>query len=131
MNDSPKFLSAVPVLPAADLTETIAFYMQRLGFALEFHVDESAGVCRGGAHIHLWSCQDRAIAENTSCRVNVAGIDHLYEEYQTQQVIHPHGELAEKPWGTREFTALDLNGNALTFTEAVVSPEQRRRDRTD
>ncbi|MBW4580949.1 MAG: VOC family protein [Tildeniella nuda ZEHNDER 1965/U140] len=124
-----KFLSAVPVLPAVDIAATIAFYEQQLGFTTDFQYDDYAGLRRGGAQLHLWQCGDRQIAENTSCRINVSGITQLYEEYQTQAVIHPNGELATKPWGMIEFTVLDLNGNCVVFAELPATAN--RRDRTD
>jgi len=129
MNSATKFLNAVPVLPAVDMTATIAFYEQQLGFSTEFQYDDYAGLRRGGAQIHLWQCGDRQLAENTSCRINVSGIASLYEEYQTQNLIHPNGELTTKPWGLSEFAVLDLNGNCVTFAEPPATVN--RRDRTD
>jgi hypothetical protein len=43
-----------PVLRVSDISRSLAFYRDRLGFAVEF-VYESfyAGVCRDGCHIHL------------------------------------------------------------------------------
>jgi hypothetical protein len=32
-------------------------------------------------------------------------------------VIHPNGVLETKPWGLKEFTVLDLDGNGITFYE--------------
>lgn len=124
-----KFLSAIPVLPAVDIAAATTFYEQKLGFTIDFASDDYAGLHRGGVQLHLWLTSDRSLAENTSCRVNVSGIDTLYEEYQTQNVIHPSGGLATKAWGLREFAVLDLNGNCLTFAETPST--SGRRDRTD
>jgi hypothetical protein len=44
-------------------------------------------------------------------------IEPLYEEYKASWVIHPNGLLETKPWGTKEFTILDLDKNAITFVE--------------
>jgi uncharacterized glyoxalase superfamily protein PhnB len=129
LTSTTKFLSAVLVLPAVDIAATIAFYEQKLGFTTEFQYDDYAGLRRGGAPLHLWQCSDRQLAENTSCRVNVSGIDAIYEEYQTQGIIHPNGALSTKPWGLREFTVLDPNGNCVVFAE--LPPTANRRDRTD
>ncbi|MBC7969143.1 MAG: VOC family protein [Verrucomicrobia bacterium] len=129
MNSVTKFLNAVPVLPAVDIGATIAFYEQQLGFTAEFQSDDYAGLRRGGAQLHLWQCGDRQVAENTSCRINISGIAPLYEEYQTQGIIHPNGALDTKPWGMSEFTVLDLNGNCVVFAEAPAT--SNRRDRTD
>jgi catechol 2,3-dioxygenase-like lactoylglutathione lyase family enzyme len=121
MSNVPEFLSAVPVLPALDINQAIAFYEQRLGFTTEFQYDDYAGLSRGKIQIHLWLCDDRYIAENSSCRVNVRQIETLYEQYQLQHVIHPNGSLVTKPWGIKEFTVLDLNGNAITLAEPMPS----------
>ncbi|MBW4695176.1 MAG: VOC family protein [Lyngbya sp. HA4199-MV5] len=128
LTSTTKFLSAVPVLPAVDLAITIAFYEQ-MGFTTEFQYEDYAGLRRGGASLHLWQCSDRQIAENTSCRINVSGIDALYEEYQTHGVIHPNGALTTRPWGLREFTVLDPSGNCVVFAEQPATVN--RRDRTD
>jgi hypothetical protein len=45
------------------------------------------------------------------------GIVTLYEHCQACQVVHPDGGLREQPWGTREFTILDPDRNAVTFFE--------------
>lgn len=129
MNAATKFLNAVPVLPAVDIAATIDFYQQKLGFTTEFQTDDYAGLRRGAAQLHLWQCSDRAIAEASSCRINVSGITQLYDDYQEQGVIHPNGALSVKPWGLSEFTVLDVNGNCVVFAE---SPSMSgRRDRTD
>lgn len=129
MNSTTKFLSAIPVLPAVDIAAAVAFYEQRLGFTTEFQSDDYAGLRRGGVQLHLWLSGDQELAANTSCRINVGGIEALYDEYQTQNLIQPDGELTTKLWGLREFTVLDLNGNCVTFAEPL--PTENRRDRTD
>ena len=42
-------------------------------------------------------------------------VDALYEEYKNKDVFCDKTQLADKPWGTREFAIYDLDGNALTF----------------
>lgn len=128
LTSTTKFLSAIPVLPAIDIAAAVAFYEQ-LGFTTDFESDDYAGLRRGGVQIHLWLSSDRPQAENPSCRINVSGIEALYEEYQTQNLIAPSGELTTKLWGLREFAVLDLNGNCVTFAEPPATVN--RRDRTD
>src|SRR5712691_6121837 len=93
------FKNAVPKQAAHDIFKAVEFYEQKLGFARTFVLDDYAGVARGPVEIHLWRCDDRYIAQNTACRVNVEGIEALYEEYRLSGVIHPNGALAMKPWG--------------------------------
>jgi Glyoxalase/Bleomycin resistance protein/Dioxygenase superfamily len=109
------FRNAVPKQAARDISEAVTFYEQKLGFARTFMLDDYAGVARGLVEIHLWRCADRYIAENTACRVDVEGIEALYEEYRLRGVIHPNGALETTPWGAKEFTILDLDGNGITF----------------
>ncbi|SRR5579883_976112 len=129
MNAMPKFLSAIPVLPAADIAATTTFYEQQLGFTTDFQSVDYASLRRGSIQLHLWQCRDRQIAENSRCRINVSGITQLYDEYQTQNVIHPSSVLSTEPWGLREFTVLDPNGNCVIFAESPAPTT--RRDRTD
>ena len=113
-------LSAIPVLPTLDLAESLAFYRERLGFVVTFHYDDYAGLQRDGVQVHLWLCQDPELPKDTSCRFQVSGIDELYQAYHAQGVIHPNGALETKPWGFREFTALDGDGNGLVFAEPLA-----------
>lgn len=110
---------ASPVLASLDLERTVAFYRAKLGFEQVYLVPGTWGiVARDGVRIHFWPCPDRAIAESTSCRVDVTGIDELFRELDAQGVVHPNARLADKPWGTREFGILDGDGNLITFAES-------------
>lgn len=107
----------VPKLPAANVKAALEFYRGKLGFVALFDYGDYAAVRRDSVEIHLWECQDKHIAENTACRIAVDGIEALYAEYQRAGVIHPNGALEQKPWGRKEFVALDLDGNGLFFFE--------------
>ncbi len=115
------FEHATPVLPALDLAQALDFYERRLGWRKVFCFPELgyAGLERNGATLHLWKCDDPEIPRNSSCRFRVRGVDALYAEYQAAGVVHPNGALELKPWGSREFIALDRDGNALHFAETT------------
>lgn len=110
---------AVPKFPAANVQDAITFYVQKMGFTMIFDYGDYAAVRRDAVEIHLWECQDRVIAENTACRVAVDDIETLYAEFQRAGVIHPNGPLETKPWGAKEFVALDLDGNGIFFFEDI------------
>ena len=112
-----EFTSAIPVLPASDIEASVAFYRDKLGFSLAFQYPEYAGVEFGPVQIHSSHCDDPEIAKSTSCRVNVLEVDALYEKAKKQGLVHPNGALEDKPWGFREFTAIDVCGNAIVFAE--------------
>jgi catechol 2,3-dioxygenase-like lactoylglutathione lyase family enzyme len=109
--------SAVPVLPSLDIDASVSFFREKLGFSLAFQYPDYAGVERGSVQIHFWHCGDPSIPKVTSCRVHLRGVDALHEEVKGQGVVHPNGPLSDKPWGFREFTALDPFGNAIVFAE--------------
>jgi uncharacterized glyoxalase superfamily protein PhnB len=113
------FKNAIPKHAARDIAKAVEFYVQKLGFRKVFLYDGGAVIMRDAVEIHLWQCDDKYIAENTACRVNVEGIEALYEEMRAQGAVHPNGRLETKPWGLKEFTVLDLDGNGITFAERV------------
>ncbi len=117
MSGSFEFRRAIPVFPAPNVTELVAFYRERLGFEEAFLYDDYAGVRRGPIEIHFWKCDDRHLAENTSCRVEVEGVETLYAEYQAASIIHPNGKLELKPWGFHEFSVADSAGNLIVFAQ--------------
>ena len=54
--------ATIPILPARDIAEAVAFYA-RLGFALMGDpYPDYALVRRDGCVIHFWRCADRVIA---------------------------------------------------------------------
>lgn len=110
------FISAIPKLASLDIQRSIAFF-EKVGFTQTAHYPDYGIVEQDGVQIHFWLCTDPAIPRATSCRVNVSGIDALFASYAKLGLIHPHDPLATKPWGLREFSILDLDGNLVTFAE--------------
>jgi hypothetical protein len=110
-------LRAVPVLAAPDIEQAAQLLEQHFGFTRVFLENESAEVSRDEVKLHLWSCSDRTIIDNTSCRIEVSGIDELYESGKAAGVLHPNGHLEKKPWGSHEFTILLPDASAITFVE--------------
>ena len=57
------------------------------------------------------------LAGTASCRIEVEGIDELYEELRAADVLHPVSRdgVDDTDFGTREFATLDLDGNLVTF----------------
>ena len=115
----PRFLRAVPLLPAPDIEAACTFYRTRLGFEVSFQYEDYAGLSRAGIDIHLWKCEDLRLPTQSSCRIAVRGIQALYRELEAAGLIHPNGRLEEKPWGFLEFTAVDGCGNSLVFAERL------------
>jgi catechol 2,3-dioxygenase-like lactoylglutathione lyase family enzyme len=114
----PTLNSADPVLASLDIERTVTFYCSRLGFARVYVEPGVWGiVTRDSIRIHFWACSDKNIAENAGCRVYVSGLDALFAELAPLGVVHPNASIEHKPWGSREFGILDLDGNLITFVE--------------
>ena len=113
-----EFISAVPIIPARDVDASAAWYRDRLAFEI-FHTERDYGIVgRGEAWIHFWGPSGIPPGKSdTMFRVGVRGIDSLYEHCQGEGIVHPNGLLEEKPWGSREFSVTDHDGNLLTFFE--------------
>jgi len=110
---------AIPVLASLDFAESVAFY-GALGFeTLGLH-DDYALVRRGAMELHFWACPDRAIAEATSCYLNVGAVDALHAEWRA--AMPENGRIAtpeDKPWGMREFAVWDPHGNLLRVGQVI------------
>ena len=111
-----------PVLPVKNVTEAINFYVDKLGFTLNFkdldNDPKYGGVGRDGIEIHLQWHDDKeweAGIDRPMLRIKTKNIEGLYHDYKSKAVFHKNTSLKETPWGTREFAFYDLYRNGLTF----------------
>ena len=117
--------SAIRVLPASDVEQSLKWWTEICGFSETFRdatPPTYAGLSRGDSHLHIAGMDDKAlartVADQTMVRFAVVGIDKLYDEFQSRGgKVHPNGALQTKPWGTKEFTAIDPAGVCVTFQE--------------
>lgn len=121
MSDTPQLGRAIPVLPCLDIARAVEFYAARLGFGVCFRFDDYAAVARDGVEIHLWLCKDKKLLKNGSCRIELRGIEPLFDECTQAGAVEPMGALATKSWNVREFAVRDVDGNLITFAEDHAS----------
>ena len=108
---------AIPVLASLDLEATQRFYAEKIGFMPVAEYPDYAISSRDGVQLHFWLTDDPDVPKETSCRIDVLGIEALYEELGAAGVIHPNGPLRQQPWGFKEFATLDGDGNLIKFGE--------------
>jgi len=116
-----------PQLLVDDLDAAIAYYRDRLGFAVDFVYDSFyAGVSRGGVLIHLKhapkTVSDRAHRkehEHLDAYVAVAGVEALYQELQSRGGAG-HQAPRPRPWGHADFYVEDPDGYILCFSEEIA-----------
>jgi catechol 2,3-dioxygenase-like lactoylglutathione lyase family enzyme len=106
--------ATVPVLASLNLAETLQFYTARLGFAALLEMDNYLILQRDGCELHFWPCNDRHIAENTSCYVRGdTAVLHADFAARGLQLALP----VVQPWGMKEMYVIDPHGNLLKFGE--------------
>lgn len=112
--------TAIPKLASLNIERSVMFF-EALGFTRIAVHPTLAMVSRNDVDIHFWLTDNPDIPNATGCRVNVEGIDELYREFEPLNIVHPNDPLGDKPWGMREFSILDLDGNILTFAAPITS----------
>src|SRR5260370_901595 len=100
------FESAVPVLPTATISQAITFY-EHLGFQTLHQDADYAIFRRDTAEVHVWLSAESALAEHSSCRIQVSNIEALYQEYQAKGLLEPGVTVSVKPWEAKEFVVFD------------------------
>ncbi|MEZ5012684.1 MAG: VOC family protein [Chitinophagales bacterium] len=113
----------VPKLPMRDKIQTRAFYTEKLGFRDIGSADYPAYLILQKEQVELqfFIFEGLVPADNYGqVYIRVQDIDVLYQDFLDNQVlIHPSGNLQNKPWGQREFSLLDPDNNLLTFGQAL------------
>jgi uncharacterized glyoxalase superfamily protein PhnB len=119
------FRQVQPILGTRDVAKAVRFYVDRLGFTLAFgeptNEGNYVGLRRDHVEVHMQFQYEYEMG-TTRLRVLVDDPDALYEEYKNEGALNEGTELADKPWGTREFALHDLDGNALTFYRDLKAP---------
>ena len=133
-----RLTKSIPALPVQDIARAVVFYRDKLGFSLVVQEEGFARLVRDDVLIDLWAACDESwknrpsavstapivtgaesfLAGTASCRIEVQAIDELYAENKESGVLYaPDTTVKAQPWGDREFPALDLERNLLTFFE--------------
>lgn len=112
--------NAVPIFPVRDINKAAEFYTQKLGFTITSAYPNYLILKRDETWLHC-SLAPGLDPRTNNCRayVYVSGVDALYAECKTHNIIHPNGALQERDYGMKDFAVLDPDGNLLTFGEAL------------
>ena len=113
---------AIPILEVRHIEEAINYYVERLGFQIDFRYarepDSYAGVRRDDVRLHLNRKPEEHFqngASGTRFRIPVDDPDALFNEYKAMGVLDDDVDVHETDWGTREFGFHDPDGNGLAF----------------
>jgi uncharacterized glyoxalase superfamily protein PhnB len=107
------------VLAVPNLANSVAYYRDQLGFNLDFAVEGWAFMSRDRFRLMLGECTDAIPAHDLGdhsyfAYVTVDDVDALYGDLVVNGVTVSH-ELADKPWGMREFGIRTPDGHRIMF----------------
>ena len=106
--------STIPVLASLDIAQSRQFYAERLGFSCQQQAPDYLIMARNGCELHFWLCNERHVAENTSCYVR-ADTEALHADFAQRGL--PLAPPVVRPWGMKELYVIDPHGNLLKFGE--------------
>lgn len=114
------FPAGVPEIPTANVDKAVTYYVNVLGFTLDWGNDEGgiAGISRGECRLFVTNHAFRELYGNAAPIViwlNLTGkaeVDALFAEWQRAGATIVSGP-EDKPWNLREFTAADVDGNLI------------------
>jgi uncharacterized glyoxalase superfamily protein PhnB len=123
----PIFSHVEPVLAVKDVSETIAYWQNILGFPNKWIWDEPptfGAISWQKVHVQFYKDETLAAASlGNSIWIRLQRIEELYKFHQERnaEIIAP---LEKKPWGMSQYTLRDINGYLLHF--AGVIPETKK-----
>ncbi len=114
------FPAAVPEIPAANVDTAAAYYVNTLGFTLDWGNDDGgiAGVSRENCRLFITNRAFREPHGNIGPILfwlnldSKAEVDQLFEAWKAAGATIV-AEPEDKPWKLREFMAADLDGNLI------------------
>ena len=114
------FPPAVPEIPAANIEKAVAYYVDKLGFTLDWGGEEGgiAGISREHCRLFITNAPFRQSHGNTGPILfwlnldSKTEVDQLFTEWKSAGA-NIVDEPDDKPWKLREFTASDLDGNLI------------------
>ena len=112
--------SPVPEIPAANVDTAAAYYVNTLGFTIDWGDDEGgiAGISRGDCRLFITNRSFRQSYGNAGLILfwlNLASraeVDELFAEWKAAQATIVSAP-EDKPWKLREFMAADVDGNLI------------------
>jgi methyltransferase (TIGR00027 family) len=122
-----KLQQPVPVLRMLDEAKAREFYLDFLGFSVDFEHRFGDGaplymqITRSGCTIHLSEHYGDAVPGG-ALRIQVDDVDALNKELLDKHYKYARPGVSDTPWRTREMTIKDPFGNRLVFSQPVETP---------
>ncbi len=103
-----------PILASLNISESEAFYTDKLGFE-RIHVDDAYLIVRRDEmELHFWLTDNRKFPESTACYIRGGQIENLYQDFK-ETGVPGLSDFSVRPWQMKEFYIKDPHGNLLKF----------------
>jgi len=119
------FIATRFTLAVLDLAKSTDYYTSVLGLAIDFTVPGWTFLSRGSFRVMLGECKDAIPPGQIEFHswygyVYVSDATALFAEYQAKDAEFVQ-ELADKPWGMREFGIRTIDGHRIMFGQELES----------
>lgn len=117
--------SVIPVLRSFDEAKAREFYIDFLGFQVDFeHRYEDdfplyMGISKDGCALHISEHHGDA-SPGSAIRIATKGLVEYHQELTDKKYKYARPGILKQPWGSREMTITDPFGNRITFTEEIA-----------
>ena len=118
-----EFESIIPVLYSDDISRSIAYYKDVLGFDGEWIWDEQptfGGI--GNGPVRIFFCQGAQGHPGTWICINLDNLDEYYEQIKAKGAIIL-SPPEDKSWFMREMLVGDPDGHVIRFGHGIECPE--------
>jgi len=115
---TPKFFSCIPIMTISDIVQAREFYINKLGFKLDFEWGNPTGyigLFRDEVSLHLInSTNSRQKAGTGNISFITSEVDSYFQQCldcQVEIIVPPEN----REYGLRDFSVKDPDGNILNF----------------
>ena len=116
----------IPVLRMFDVAKAREFYIDYLGFKVEFEhrFHDNAplfmGISRDGVMLYLSEHHGDG-SPGVHVIVDTTGVDDLLDELKAKHYRYMNPGIQDQEWGARELGVVDPSGNKIYFSERTRS----------
>jgi predicted enzyme related to lactoylglutathione lyase len=116
-----EFLSCRPNLEVAELAPATQFLRDVLDFEVDVHEPDMGLVLlhRGSVALALVRAERPGVNETTAVYIGVSGVDELHAQC-VERGVSVVVDLADHPWGLRDFVILIPGGHRIALGERVA-----------
>lgn len=122
---NPLLSHSATVLPVSDVSTSIDFYVEKLGFDLTFKWRDPptyAVVKSGeiGIHLSLSSDNHKVSREHVHIAIFANDVNAVYQQC-LDKGINIHAEIGDRDYGMRDFDITDPDGHIIGISQELAS----------